>query len=305
MRTYHRDFIYESSDFDSLCKFIVRDNTCKKDYFVWHIGRIVDWKYNIFNLKKHFPDNFGKGAHLWFDYFHNLIGFVISEDFNNDFCLFLKDSYSNLYPELLHWVETEWGARYDNLITSAVEHQTELIDILEAQGYEKIDYMEKTRIFDTSIFKDYIIDDSSVSFQSMAENGDYDEQSRLRGSAWPKDLSEEMERQIREYTRRSPIYNAHFDFVLVNKEGRHVSGCEAFIDYENNTAEIERVCTHSDFYNRGYAQKVLQACMRRLYECNIRTAYLSAGYDKTFHLYGKLGHIKEFTKYFFEKKIGK
>ncbi len=305
MRTYHRNFIYESSDFDNMCKFIIQDHSSKKDYFVWHIGCIVDWKYGLFNLEKHFPDNFSKGAHLWFDYFHNMIGFVISEDFNNDFSVFLKDSHSHMYPELLRWVETEWGCRYDTLVTSAVEHQTELIDVLEAQGYKRTDQMEKTRILDTSIFRNYMIDDSSVSFRSMAENGDYTEQAVLRRNAWSKDISEEMERQIREYTRRSPIYNAHFDFVLVNKEGRHVSGCEAFLDYENNTAEIERVCTHSDFYNKGYAQKVLMACMRKLYESNIMTAFLTGGYDKTFHLYGKLGHIKEFTKYFYEKKISK
>lgn len=305
MRTYHRDFIYESNDFDIMCKFIIQDNTCKNDYYIWHIGRIVDWKYNIFNIKKHFPDNYSNGAHLWFDNFHNLIGFVISEDFNNDFSVLLKDSYSNLYPELLQWVEKEWGCKYDVLVTSAVEYQTELIKVLDAQGYKKNDSMERARIFDTSIFKDYEIQDTSVSFQSMAENGDYDNQAILRGNAWPKNISKEMERQIREYTRRSPIYNANFDFVLINKEGRHVSGCEAFIDYENNTAEIERVCTHSDFYNKGYAQKVLKACMRKLFENNIMTAYLSGDYDKTFHLYGKLGHVKEFTNYFYEKKTGK
>jgi hypothetical protein len=27
----------------------------------------------------------------------------------------------------------------------------------------------------------------------------------------------------------------------------------------------------------------------KLFESNIRTAYISGGYDKTFHLYGKLG----------------
>ncbi len=305
MRTYRRNFIYESNDFVNMCKFIIQDHLSKKDYFVWHIGRIVDWKYGLSNFKKHFPDNYSNAAHLWFDYFHNLIGFVISEDFNNDFTIFLKDSYSTLYPELLHWVSTEWGCKYDNLVTSAVEHQTELIKALEGDGYEKIDCMEKTRVFDTSIFKDYVIEDPSVSFQSMAENCDYNEQAKLRRNAWPRDFSEDIDLEIREYARKSPIYNAKFDFVLVNSEGNHVSGCEAFVDYENNTAEIERVCTHSDFYNNGYSQKVLMACMRKLFENNIPTAFLTGGYDKTFHLYGKLGHVKEFTKYFYEKKTSK
>lgn len=299
MRTYHRNFIFESDDFDNMCRFIVQDNSVKKDYFVWHIGRIVDWKFNLSNIEKHFPDNFSKYAHLWFDYFHDLVGFVVSEDFGNEFTVFLNDKYAFLYQEMVNWAATEWGSKYDTLVTSAVEYQTDLIRALETAGYKRTDGMEKTRIFDTSIYKDFVIEDPSVSFQSMAENGDYIEQANLRRNAWQIHISDDMDLKIREYTRRSPIYNASFDFVLVNKEGRHVSGCEAFVDYVNNTAEIERVCTHSDHYNKGYSQMILKACMRRLYENKIATAYLTGGYDKTFHLYGKLGHAKEFTKYFY------
>ncbi|MDP4091348.1 MAG: GNAT family N-acetyltransferase, partial [Bacillota bacterium] len=75
---------------------------------------------------------------------------------------------------------------------------------------------------------------------------------------------------------------------------------EAFIDYDNNTAEIERVCTHSDFYNKGYAQKVLKACMRALYNHSIYTAYISGSYDKSIYLYGKLGHVKEVKRNFYQ-----
>jgi hypothetical protein len=51
MKTYHRDFIYENDDFNTLCKFIVKDNSIKKDYFIWNISRIADWKYNLINKK--------------------------------------------------------------------------------------------------------------------------------------------------------------------------------------------------------------------------------------------------------------
>lgn len=305
MKTYHRNFIYESNDFENLCKFIIRDNSLRKEFFIWHIARIVDWKYNLSNFKKHFPDNFNNAAHLWFDYLHNLIGFVISEAFDNEFTILLKKEYSFLYPELLEWVGAEWGKKFDRLITSAAETQTEYIKILENEGYKKLNCVEMTRVFNTSLYGDYIIEDPSVSFQSLFENGDYAEQAVLRTDAWPKPYSNEINLQIKEYTRRSPIYNAEFDFVLVNNDGRHISGCEAFIDYENNTAEIERVCTLSDFYNRGYAQMILKACMRRLYENNILTAFISGGYDKTIHLYGKLGHVKEYARYFFELQTNK
>ncbi len=300
MKTYHRNFIYERNDFDTLCKFIIEQNSIRKDFFDWHIGRIVDWKYNLSNFKRHFPENFNKAAHLWFDYFHNLIGFVISEEFNNEFSILLRNEYSHLYPELLNWAKSEWGNKYDKLVTQVIQTQTEYMKFLEDAGYKKTNSVEMTRVFNTSFFKDYTIDATSVSFQSMFENGDYGEQANLRTNAWPKPYSREIDLQIKEYTRQSPLYNAKFDFVLVNNDGRHISGCEAFIDYENNTAEIERVCTHSDFYNKGYAQMVLKTCMRRLYENNIMTAYIGGSYDKTIHLYGKLGHVKEYARYFFE-----
>lgn len=300
MRTYHRNFIFESNDFENMCKFIIQDNSVKKDFFSWHIGRIVDWKYNLANLKRHFPDNFNNAAHLWFDYFHNLIGFVISEEMNNEYAILLKKEYSFLYPEIIGWIKSEWGSKYDLLVTQVVENETELIKALEDEGYKRNNCLEMTRVFDTSLYKDFCIEDSSVQFQSMLENGNYIEQAKLRRNAWAKTYNEEIDLMIREYCRRSPIYNAKYDFVLVNSEGRHVSGCEAFIDYENNTAEIERVCTHSDFYNRGYAQMTLKACMRRLFENNIMTAYISGSYDKTIHLYGKLGHVKEYSRYSYE-----
>ena len=300
MKTYHRNFIYESNDFDSLCKFIIEDHTVRKDYFIWHIGRIVDWKYNLVNPRRLFPDNYNGAAHLWFDYFHNLIGYVISEEFNNEYAIFLKEEYSFLYGEIIDWAKAEWGSKYNKLITSTVENQTKYIEILENKGYKKIDCIEMTRVFNTNACKDYIIEDSSVSFQSMLENGDYTEHAALRRNAWPKTFDNELDLQIREYTRRSPIYNAAFDFVLVNHEGRHVSGCEAFIDYKNNTAEIERVCTHSDFYNKRYARMALKACMRKLFENNIQTAFITGGYDKTIHLYGTLGHVKEYARHFYE-----
>lgn len=302
MNLYHRNFKFESNDFEEMCKFVIHDNSRKKEKFIWHIGRIVDWKYNLHNRKKFFPSNFNKSAHLWFNCFHDFIGFVISEEMNNEFTVFLKDEYSLFYPELVDWVINEWGCNHDTLVTQSVEGQHDYIECLEKAGFMKCEDMEMTRAFDTSIYSDYRIDDASITFQSMDENKDYIEQAGLRGSSWQNAIDYELDLQIREYTRSSPIYNPKFDFVLVNNN-KHVSGCEAFIDYENNTAEIERVCTHPNFQNKGYATTIIKACMRELYRNNIMTAYLSGGYDKTIYLYGKLGHIKEITKSFYKLDI--
>ncbi len=303
MKTHHRPFLYESPDFKTMCALVVRDNAVKQEQFVWHVARLVDWKYNLFNPKRRFPGNYAQAAHLWFDYYDELIGFVISEEFDDEFTVIVLDPYTYLYPEMLAWVASEWGKQYSQLTTCAAATHTAYIAALEQAGYTKTEDVEMTRAFDTSQFRDCPYPAAPLRFESMAENGNYENQSLLRASAWNRsDQDQEIDEAIRAYVRTSPIYDARFDFVLVDETGAHLSGCEAFIDRANGTAEIERVCTHPDHYNKGYSQMTLKACLRALHENGIPVAYLSGGYDKTIHLYGKLGHMKETTRFYYRKE---
>jgi len=300
MRCHHRPFVYESSDFKLMCALIVRDNATRRESFVWHVARLVDWKYNLVNFKRRFPGNYANAAHLWLNYYDELVGFVISEEFDNQFDIIVLEEYSYLYPEMLMWASSEWGNQYSQLITSAVETHVARIAALEQAGYERTADIEMTRIFETSQFCDFEFPAAPLSFQNMAENKNYENQRLLRLSAWPHTEDKQTDDAICAYLRTSPIYDARFDFVLVDSSGTHLSGCEAFVDRVNNTAEVERVCTHAEHYNNGYAQMTLKSCMRVLHENHIPTAYISGGYDKTIHLYGKLGHVKEFARFFYK-----
>ena len=303
MQSHHRPFVYESLDFRNMCALIVSDNAAKHDWFVWHVARLVDWKYNLGNPRRHFPGYYATAAHLWFNYFDELVGFVISEEFDHQFDVILLQAYDYLYPEMLAWAGAEWGPRYGRLVTCAVEPQAGHFTALEQAGYKRTGDVEMTRRFDTSHFRDYPYPTPPLSFQSMAENKNYDNQRLLRLSAWPHSCDKETDDAQRAYCRTSPIYDARFDFVLVDESGAHVSGAEAFIDRANGTAEIERVCTHADHYNKGYSQMTLKSCLRALHDNGIPAAYLSGGYDKTIHLYGKLGHVKEFARYFYQLEV--
>jgi hypothetical protein len=301
MKCYHRPFIYESSDFKTMCALIVRDNAIKKEQFVWHVARLVDWKYNLGNFKRRFPGNYAKAAHLWFNYFDELIGFVLSEEFDAEFTVIVLEPFTYLYPEILAWAQSEWGEQYRQLRTCAVATCPAYIASLEQAGYTKTGEIEMTRIFDTAQFSSYPYPVAPLRFESMAKNGNYDNQRILRRSAWSHTEDEKTDEAICAYLRTSPIYDARFDFVLVDETGMHLSGCEAFIDRANRTAEIERVCTHAEQYNKGYSQMTLKSCLRALHENCIPIAYLSGGYDKTIHLYGKLGHVKEVTRFFYTR----
>jgi GNAT superfamily N-acetyltransferase len=304
MKSHHRPFNYESPDFKLMCALVVRDNANKRDAFVWHVARLVDWKYNLYNLKRRFPGNYAAGAHLWFNYYDELIGFVVSEEFDGQFDILVLEEYNYLYPEMLMWANSEWGKQHGQLGTSAVSTHVTRITALEQAGYKRTDDIEMIRIFDTVKFCNQPYPTAPLGFQSMDENKNYDNQKLLRLSAWPHPtIDAQTDDAIRAYMRTSPIYDARFDFVLVDSSGAHLSGCEAFVDRVNNTAEIERVCTHAEHHNKGYAQMTIKSCLRVLHENQISTAYLTGWDDKTIHLYGKLGHVSEFARFSYSLEV--
>jgi len=178
MQSHHRAFIYESLDFKTMCALVVRDNAMKKEQFVWHVARLVDWKYNLGNFKRRFPGNYAKAAHLWFNYYDELIGFVLSEEFDNEFTILVLDIYSYLYPEMLAWVHSEWGEQYSQLTTCVVATHAAYITTLEQCGYTKTDEIEMTRMFDTCQFRDYPYPAAPFGFKAWLKTGI----TRIRGS---------------------------------------------------------------------------------------------------------------------------
>jgi GNAT superfamily N-acetyltransferase len=303
MAFYDRPFDYESPDFDAMCALIIRDNAVRRENFVWHIARLVDWKYNRFNPRRRFPENYASAAHLWTDDNGVLAGFAVSEEIDGQFEIIVLDEYKSLYPEMLAWAGSGWGGKYPQLITSAVETNLPLIAALERAGYEKNGDMDVTRMFDTSRFRDFPFPEAPLCFQSMAQNKNYANQRRLRLSAWPNALEAEADEAIRAYCRTSPIYDARFDFVLVDESGAHLAGCEAFIDRTNGTAEIERVCTQAAHRHKGYARLTIESCLRVLHESQIPAGYLTGGNEETIRLYGSMGHVKEVARHYYSMNL--
>ena len=294
MNTSHRPFVFESHDFERMCRFVIDDSGHSKDRFVWHIGRLVDWKYTLFNFQKCFPDNFSREAELWFDWLGDLIGFVLAEEFEPDLVFFARPEWQCLLPDMIRWAKAHWGSRHETLRATAAEGHAAFIAALEAEGFSRTEGLERTYVFDTVRYADYVISNPSVRLEDMIVNGDYAAHDAIRTDAWPKSQTVEQQREIRNYTRRSPIYDAGLDFVLVTEDGRAVASCEALIDRKNRTAEIERVCTLRSEWGKGYARMMLLACMRRVHEAEFPTAFITGGYDKTLHLYGDLGHVDAF-----------
>jgi ribosomal protein S18 acetylase RimI-like enzyme len=103
------------------------------------------------------------------------------------------------------------------------------------------------------------------------------------------------------YSQAGPIYHGETDLCVLASDGQLVAGCEALIDAASVEADIERVCTHSDFRRRGFARAVTGECLNRLAKYGLRNAYI-AGYDpEAIALYRSLGATEERQSFVYER----
>src|SRR5512147_936806 len=138
MRTTHRDYSEISGDFNRLAQFFTQNRTDRRTHTTWCLGRFVDWKYGLYNDKRAFPSFCDENAHLWFDGFGELAGFVISESGDAGFQILTLDGYRFLYEEMLQWVLETWKDRTTPescFSTEITENQGWEIKVLERYGF--------------------------------------------------------------------------------------------------------------------------------------------------------------------------
>ncbi len=298
MKTTHRGYAETSGDFNRLCRFISERGNDFRDYSTWSLGRLVDWKYGLYDNKQAVADFCDQNAHLWFDAFGDLIGFVVSESGDASFAILLADGYRFLFEELLTWALDAWGDREGTTQVEVTVRQDVEIRALERHGFQQQTTFY-ARCFDLTR--------ASEARKSLAEgftivdmhsHPDYAGQRRLRDNAFdgrndlPQDVIE-RELEFYNHSQKGPIYHPQVDLCVMAADGQLVAGCEALLDARNATADLERICTHSDFRRRGFARAAILACMDRLREMGFRTAYITGYSPGAIALYGSLGHVGE------------
>jgi len=147
--------------------------------------------------------------------------------------------------------------------------------------------------------------DRGVYIVDMKSHPDYRAQAILRANAFQgKSLLSEEELNTRlkfyNYNLQGPIYHPETDLCVMTGDGRFVSGAEALINARCLEADIERVCTHSEFRQRGFARAVSLECMYLLKEIGIRNAYITGYSPAAIGLYGSIGHADEFRSFIYE-----
>jgi len=299
MKTTHRTYSEEAGDFRRLCRFVIDSNDSIRAYSTWCIGRLVDWKYGLWKNKTAVPDFTNRNAHLWFDGFDRLAGFVISEEGDGGFAIITLAGYRFLFTEILQWVLTNWGReRGPKLSIEITARQAMEATVLEQHGFEqKGSFFRQT--FDlTHELAPRAPLEAGFAIVDMATHPDYQAQRILRDEAFDgkSELSEvALQRELLFYNhaQQGPIYHPQTDLCVLAPDGTLVSGCEALIDAHNAEADIERVCTHSSFRRRGFARAVIQECLYRLRDIGLRKAHIAGYSPAAITLYASLGDGKE------------
>lgn len=294
MRIYTRLFNENLRDYEKMWKFIVNDYAHKKDQFIWTVGRLGDWKYGCWNELKCFPSFLRKNAQLWLNDFEELMGFVISESGDSNFTVFAKRGYEFLYSEMIAWVKANWNNREGELITEVHEYHDCYMKALEKEGFLKGEIVAVTRKYDLSekVMQEFSLD-SEFTIEDMLDNPDLEGKALLYNNAWRNSNQVSQFDLLKcEYNRESPCFNPRLDISVVNRKGVHVSSCVAFVDYKNNYAEIEKICTHNEYRRKGLAEAAIRECFKRLYAEGIEYAYITGFSTEANNLYEKLGAVK-------------
>lgn len=308
MRTIHRDYSESSGDFNLLARFVIENNQLMRTRSTWSLGRLVDWKYGLYESKTAYPAFTDQNAHLWFDGYGYLVGFAISESGDAGFAVIALEGYGFLYEEMVRWVLENWRGREPEWSTEITERQTAEAAVLKSLGFSlrSTFYMRR---FDLTLqpATQFSLEDG-FTLVDMTTHPDYRAQRILRDDAF-KDCGdmteEELRRELRfyNYGQAGPLYHAETDLCVMAPDGRFVAGCEALIDAHNLEADIERVCTHSGFRQRGFARAVIQECLRRLRAMGLQSAYITGYSQEAIALYGSLGAVEETQGFLYAANI--
>lgn len=308
MKTTHRNYNEEAGDFIRLAQFIGHNNSAIRTYSTWCIGRFVDWKYGLYEHKTAVPDFCNNNAHLWFDGFGELAGFVISEEGDAGFAIITKAGYRFLFEEMLQWVLQNWVDREPQLTIEITEHQTTEANILKQFGFQHKSTFYTQQFDLTQQPTTQFPLEPGFTLVDMATHPDYRAQRILRDDAFRSKsvISEEdlqWELKFYNHMHDGPIYHPQTDLCVMAADGQFVAGCEALIDAQNAEADIERVCTHSNFRQRGFARVVIQACLQRLHMMGMRKAYITGYSPAAITLYKSLGAGKESSAFIYATEV--
>lgn len=302
MHINSRPFDAAQNDFARMYRFLQQDYACRQERFIWLFSRLGDWYYGLYSKEKYIPTFFSENAQLWIDNLGELLGFVLSEYGDNIFFICTAQGYDSLYDDILEWTLLNWRPRFPTLKTEVHEFQDFALASLTRQGFRSLGEVAITRQYDPAacaaapllLPAPYTIVDQRTRPDAPAKVALY------KNGFSKTDVVTWLDLASHVYSQHSPAYDASLDLSVVDEQGKHLAGCVGFIDPRGAVAEIEKICTHSDYRRQGLASAVVNECFRRLAGRGVSSAYITGYNEAAISLYGKLGWRKAKRWYHYE-----
>lgn len=286
-----RQYSDSDDDFKKMCELVIRLNGEARPVYEWSLGRLLSWKYGLWNDRKQEPGFFDGAARLWFDWLGGLAGFAVSEDGDNRFFLLVDPAYAQLCPAMLDWLEANRPDKDGDIVVYAGASDARKRRHIELAGYVDEGGSEENFV--------YRVEDIRLPAPVLPKGGrivtradypDFDKVIRFRFYSFNpgEELTDALLYAFR-YANRNPLVDPALEVLLLDADDEPVSGAVGYVDYRNRSMEVEVVCTRADCRGRGYARTSIGECMRLGMERGVKMIHISGWNDETRKLYSSFG----------------
>lgn len=248
------------------------------------LARFEIWVYEHYNEN---TDFFADNCHIWRDDSGEIAGILISEDGENGFHLISHPQNTGIFEIMISFLFDSRAKDRNELWTELSAFKRKEHEIYAEYGIVKTESYALTRYYDLKNFslmaeipEDYYIESADMNLNPAKHV-------ELVKNAFGKDFYSE---KLYEKLRNSPNYHADLDITVYSKTGKAVSACTGWVDPVNRTAEIETVCTHSDYRRKGLARIAMIKCLQKLKEKGVSKAYISSLNDVTHNFYDSFSY---------------
>ncbi|MBU9711913.1 GNAT family N-acetyltransferase [Evansella tamaricis] len=283
------------NDYDKVYQFLVKTYESGGKYINWLPAR---WEYMHYH--SYYNQSLTEKSGIWED--DGKIVAVVSNELGNGNAFFqCHPDYVSLKKEMLshaeeHFTKEEEAAGH-RLIVYANDFDEEWMNILETEGYEKLETNLQHQTICT-IDRSQFINGGTVpegfELKSLAEDNDLVKVDRVQWRGFnhegepPKESPEE-----RKLMQSAPNFRKDLTIVAVAPNGEFVSYVGMWFIDEIKVGYVEPVCTDPDYRRLGLGKRTLLESMDRCFQMGAERIvvesslpiYLSSGFQPQFIRY--------------------
>ncbi len=253
----------------------------------WEPNRMDFWRYNYHAEKD--AAFFQAHCRYWQTAAGQVVGLFISEYAADDFFIVVHPAYWALFPEILTWGRTVWGAGKAKITTDVYTFGQQKIAALQAAGFYEDGHVENVWVYSLTDYDFAYRLPAGFSLITAAAHANIPDRVALVQNAFGNPNFSEARLLS---TMETPTYQPELDLVVVNAAGKGVAYCMGWVE-ENNprVGNIEPMGTHTDYRQLGLGKALAKECFKRQHALGVETAWIASNAEPHVanYLYASLG----------------